>query len=623
MRKFEELVEALEARKKGRWWMGRCPAHEDRTPSLGLRDNGDNEPFFMCFAGCTHSEVVEAIHADHKITMDRWITEKPYLITPIPDDAPKHALGLATKTGVPSAHYPYRDADGEYLMFKCRWDKPDGSKDFKPMTLWKNEIGELEWRFAAMPPPRPLFNLDQLAAHPDKPVLIVEGEKTASAASILFPSYVVTTWQDGAGTDKVKLANWGPLTDRMVTIWPDADAPGLKAAMAVALALNDVEAHSIRTVALPDGLPKGWDLADDLTDLGRPPEELLAEAHAAEDPTLARFVLTAGELAALDVPERKVIVFPWLPCAGLAMIFAKRGIGKTYLTLSLAVEVAKGGSNFLGHYHIPEARTVLYIDGELPLAELQTRMKAICSSPPDNLLLLSSEQMFRGEVHLNVHDSESQGEINKALHQLTKQGTRPELIVIDSLSTLSSGMDENDNTALDQLLKWLMELRHQGYTVLMIHHAGKGGDQRGASRREDLLDTSIKLDTPGADAPHDGAHFKLTFSKVRGPHPQPDEIECKLEPDLDGILRWTTQSTSHIPARVELLRAIFDNNPTSQKDLCNIVRRSKGAVSQQCKALKDKGELSNQGLSLTRNGELTLAQYYSDLNHLRQENIPF
>lgn len=65
-----------------------------------------------------------------------------------------------------------------------------------------------------------------------------------------------------------------------------------------------------------------------------------------------------------------------------------------------------------------------------------------------------------------------------------------EMIIFDNLSSLRSGVDENDNSALDAFLQWLLALRHKGYAILLIHHAGKGGDQRGASRLEDFLDTS-------------------------------------------------------------------------------------------------------------------------------------
>ena len=44
--------------------------------------------------------------------------------------------------------------------------------------------------------------------------------------------------------------------------------------------------------------------------------------------------------------------------------------------------------------------------------------------------------------------------------------------------------------------RWLLSLRRRGKGALLIHHAGKGGQQRGTSRREDVLDTVIALRGP-------------------------------------------------------------------------------------------------------------------------------
>jgi hypothetical protein len=43
------------------------------------------------------------------------------------------------------------------------------------------------WHFKAPPWPGPLYGLDRLAAQPDAPVVICEGEKAADAAGRLFP----------------------------------------------------------------------------------------------------------------------------------------------------------------------------------------------------------------------------------------------------------------------------------------------------------------------------------------------------------------------------------------------------------------------------------------------------
>ena len=55
-----------------------------------------------------------------------------------------------------------------------------------------------------------------------------------------------------------------------------------------------------------------------------------------------------------------------------------------------------------------------------------------------------------------------------------------------------------------------------GISVLFIHHAGKGGQQRGTSRREDVLDTVIAMRKPADFNPGDGAYFEIHFEKARG-----------------------------------------------------------------------------------------------------------
>ena len=62
------------------------------------------------------------------------------------------------------------------------------------------------------------------------------------------------------------------------------------------------------------------------------------------------------------------------------------------------------------------------------------------------------------------------------------------------------------------------KLRRRGISVLIVHHAGKGGQQRGTSRREDVLDTSISLRHPADYSPVEGARFEVHLEKARGVH---------------------------------------------------------------------------------------------------------
>ena len=89
------------------------------------------------------------------------------------------------------------------------------------------------------------------------------------------------------------------------------------------------------------------------------------------------------------------------------------------------------------------------------------------------------------------------------------------LIVIDNISTLASAGHDNDAESWTPVQGWLLKLRRRGLSVLLIHHAGKGGQQRGTSRREDVLDTVIALRHPADYMPTEGARFNVHIEKAR------------------------------------------------------------------------------------------------------------
>lgn len=88
--------------------------------------------------------------------------------------------------------------------------------------------------------------------------------------------------------------------------------------------------------------------------------------------------LSLGELLELELPPREDVLAPWLPTQGLAMLYAPRGIGKTWVGLGVGYAVACGGS-FLS-WSAPAARGVIYVDGEMPAVVMQQRLAAVAAS---------------------------------------------------------------------------------------------------------------------------------------------------------------------------------------------------------------------------------------------------
>ena len=59
----ETIAKALGGRKAGGGWMARCPAHDDREPSLSIRDADDGKVLVRCHAGCDQEQVIAALRS--------------------------------------------------------------------------------------------------------------------------------------------------------------------------------------------------------------------------------------------------------------------------------------------------------------------------------------------------------------------------------------------------------------------------------------------------------------------------------------------------------------------------------------------------------------------------------
>lgn len=57
----ETIAKALGGHRAGVTWMARCPAHDDRTPSLSIRSSKDGKVLVRCHAGCDQRDVIAAL----------------------------------------------------------------------------------------------------------------------------------------------------------------------------------------------------------------------------------------------------------------------------------------------------------------------------------------------------------------------------------------------------------------------------------------------------------------------------------------------------------------------------------------------------------------------------------
>lgn len=245
---------------------------------------------------------------------------------------------------------------------------------------------------------------------------------------------------------------------------------------------------------------------------------------------LIDIVWRADMFAAREIPPRAWMVEGVIPESSIGMLYAWRGSGKTLVSLDLALAIARGGE-WIG-YKVPEPRSVLYIDGELPLPDLRQRlvMQSGPAGAPENLFILSSEDLAADHRGLNIAKKEDQDAITNLLTELaSKLGNQIGLVVIDNWSALVDGLEENSND-LGVVKRWLIMLRHFETSVLIVHHAGNSGRQRGGTGKEDILDYSLKL--TGENGPE-----RVEWVKNRTGVPDPKAFGVRLEKYGDKYLR--------------------------------------------------------------------------------------
>ncbi|AHF00270.1 AAA family ATPase [Thioalkalivibrio paradoxus] len=312
------------------------------------------------------------------------------------------------------------------------------------------------------------------------------------------------------------------------------------------------------------------------------PAQFVKPTHVEADAWPIRPIGLA-EFLGRDFPPRKNLLAPWLPAQGLCMVYARRGIGKTHFALGVGYAIAAGGT-YLG-WTAPEPAGVLYIDGEMPAVAMQERLAAIVASAESEAIapftILTPDLQPEGMPRIDTTDG--QDAIESAL--------LPEhrLIVVDNISTLTSAK-ENDADAWTPVQAWALRQRASGRSVLFVHHSGKGGAQRGTSRREDVLDTVIALSRPNDYSPEQGAVFECHFEKSRGIYGEDVQpIEATLTTGPDGLMTWATRTVeeSTFDRVVDLL-----NEGMSQSEIATELEVNKSTVSRHAKRAKAGGYLS-------------------------------
>lgn len=275
-------------------------------------------------------------------------------------------------------------------------------------------------------------------------------------------------------------------------------------------------------------------------------------------------------LTRTDLPPLEYLVRPWLPVGGIVLLHGPRGISKTNVALALGLAVAQG-EPLLG-FTVPRPRPVLYVDGEMQRILVQDRLRKFVNHTAReraldrfNYASYADEPDALGFGDLGQPTSGGRERLEELLAE-SREGQEPALLILDNKSCLVSVDDENAASAeLMNFLKWLLKLRAQNVSTVLIHHDGKldrfgNSTQHGSSALERYPDCIVGLSANGTAS--DGTiPVRWSYEKERSFTPKDRELFFNIRYDDEAKLAWVEVSDSGVDARTVAVVGTWRANP--------------------------------------------------------------
>ena len=281
----------------------------------------------------------------------------------------------------------YLNKDGEALFASMRINKknkvfvdgladndPDrDGKAYFPVGINRNEpIGAIS--IQKWPKYRGFYGHEKIKDA--KTILVVEGEKTADAAQLLFPKAAVITWRGGASNTQTGLWETTEFEDKVIYLWPDQDAD--EAGQVAMDKIKDlIQYGTVYMVPVKDFVPEGKkDLADGI-DTETVKEALKAAVLCKKEESP---FCTLNDLVAQETKLDKAFKSGWsaldgvikFPSSGIIVMEGRKGHAKTGSAVNLATRFLQTGGK------------VVYCIYEFPGYRLKKRFVNILNIDYDN-----------------------------------------------------------------------------------------------------------------------------------------------------------------------------------------------------------------------------------------------
>lgn len=311
-------------------------------------------------------------------------------------------------------------------------------------------------------------------------------------------------------------------------------------------------------------------------------------------PTALLQQINAAQLLAKPFPTRELVIEPWLRTGETALIWAGSGVGKTMLTLSLALAISGGGR--VWEWSSSSPRKVLIIDGEMHLQDLQDRLRLLGETAVEgvdmaqvgtNLSIIARQAQEPESAFFDVTDESHQMAILGRC-----QSQKIDVLIIDNLSTVADGLeDENEAVAFRTVQSFMLRMKQAGITTILVHHARKDGQEpRGSTALATTFEVILGLKKPSVPV-HGKASFVAAFSKFRAQ----GGLSTAPRTWTLGEAGWAVEEDPE-DELTATLNAIQSLRFVSQKEVAVALGITEGAMTKRIRRIIATGRITEDGV---------------------------
>jgi archaellum biogenesis ATPase FlaH/5S rRNA maturation endonuclease (ribonuclease M5) len=173
--------------------------------------------------------------------------------------------------------------------------------------------------------------------------------------------------------------------------------------------------------------------------------------------------INAKQLSEMDFPEEEWLIDRVVYKEGFCFIYGAEGVGKSFVTLSMAQAIADG-KDWLGQFKVPKPAKVLFIDKENPKPMLSKRIKNMG---------IFNENMFWLKYPEKMQLADNKGEVSEFAKAVANKVNNQEIdvIIIDSFVDLMVGSENSasDTQVFFDTLRTLIPSK----AFVVLHHENK------------------------------------------------------------------------------------------------------------------------------------------------------